>query len=162
MKSSIDAMKIAADTVEPGSADAAAEDRSPHLSLGPYEGRRLGDYFGLMQFGVSVEILPPGSKSLLRHWHAKSDELLYVLEGELTLITNDGEAALTPGHATGFKAGGGDAHHLENRSNEPAKFLVVGTRVEGDAVHYPDDDFQWLADDEEGSWYPARRDGTKY
>lgn len=134
----------------------------PFLStLGPYEGRALGDYFGLTHFGAAVDILPPNSPSALRHWHTKSDELVLMLEGELTLITDAGEMLLKPGMCAGFKANVDNGHHLVNRSNAPAKYLVVGSRITGDEAHYPDDDFQWAADDD-GSWYAARKDGTRY
>ncbi|HJQ64655.1 MAG TPA: hypothetical protein VJ834_17540, partial [Burkholderiales bacterium] len=43
--------------------------------------RRLGDVFGLKNFGVNLTRLAPGAISSLRHAHAKQDELIYVLEG---------------------------------------------------------------------------------
>ncbi len=130
-------------------------------TLGPYEGRALGDYFGLTHFGAAVDILPPNSQSALRHWHTKSDELVLMIEGELTLITDAGEMLLKPGMCAGFKAGVDNGHHLVNRSTSAAKFLVIGTRITGDEVHYPDDDFQWLVE-KDGSWCAARKDGTRY
>lgn len=129
--------------------------------LGPYEGRALGDYFGLAQFGANLEVLPPGSRSSLRHWHSHSDEFLLVLEGELTLVTNDGETRMKSGMCVGFKAGTADGHHLINKSSAPGRFLVIGTRTSDDKVTYPDDDFQWLVA-EDGSWHAARKDGTTY
>ena len=62
-------------------------------TLGPYESRSLGDFFGLTQFGAVLEILPPGSQSALRHWHTLGDEFVLMLEGELVLITDEGETA---------------------------------------------------------------------
>lgn len=130
-------------------------------TLGPYEGRALGDYFGLTHFGVAVDILPPNSQSALRHWHTRSDELVLMLEGELTLITDAGESLLKPGMCAGFKSDVDNGHHLVNRSSAPAKYLVIGSRVSGDEARYPDDDFQWVAE-KNGSWYAARKDGTRY
>ena len=43
-------------------------------TLGPAAWRGLGDHFGLTQFGVSLEVIPPGSQSSLRHSHSKVDE----------------------------------------------------------------------------------------
>ena len=80
---------------------------------------------------------------------------------ELTLITDEGATTVKPGMCAGFKAGVENAHHLINRSQEEATFLVVGSRVRGDKAHYPDDDFQWLVE-EDGSWHAARKDGTRY
>lgn len=126
-----------------------------------YEGRNLGDHFGLSAFGVRLETLRPGCESALRHWHTESDEFVYVLDGEPTLVTDDGESVLEPGMCVGFRAGSRNAHHLCNRSGQVARFLVVGSRAKHDSVVFPDDDFQWLQD-ETGSWYAARKDGTRY
>src|ERR1700741_255849 len=72
------------------------------------EGREkaaLGDVVGLTQFGVNLTRLKPGAASALRHWHEAEDELVYVLEGEITLIDDGGTTVLQPGDAAGFKAG---------------------------------------------------------
>lgn len=160
MKPAINAMEIVSKKGgEPP--EGREEDLAPNLVLGPYEGRSLGDYFGLSQFGVAMETLPPGSKSSMRHWHTKSDEFIMMLEGELALVTDEGETLLAPGMVTGFKAGDENGHHLINRSQAPARFLVVGSRVPGDEPRYPDDDFQWLIEDS-GMAVAARKDGSKY
>jgi uncharacterized cupin superfamily protein len=80
------------------------------------EKRALGDIFGLSNFGVNLTRLAPGAQSALRHAHTKQDELIYVLQGHPTLVTDAGETVLEPGMCAGFKAGSGDAHHLVNRS----------------------------------------------
>ena len=84
-----------------------------------------------------------------------------MLEGELTLITDAGDTLLKPGMCAGFKASAENGHHLVNRSEAPAKYLVVGSRIGGDEAHYPDDDIQWVADGEDSS-YATRKDGTRY
>ena len=77
--------------------------------------KRLGNAAGLQNFGVNLVRLAPGSCSALRHWHSRQDELVYVLEGEVILISNSGEEVLKPGMAAGFPAGDADGHHLVNR-----------------------------------------------
>ena len=64
--------------------------------------RRLGDAFGLRNFGVNLTTLAPGAMSALRHWHAKQDEFVYILEGEAVLVTDAGEQVLRPGMVAGF------------------------------------------------------------
>jgi uncharacterized cupin superfamily protein len=108
--------------------------------MGKASWRALGDAFGLTQFGVSFETLEPDAQSSVRHWHTLADEFVYVIEGELTLRTNDGEFLVKPGDCIGFKAGDKNAHHLVNKSQAVAKFMVVGSRVPGDLAFYPDDD----------------------
>lgn len=128
--------------------------------LGNAEWRGLGDQFHLTQFGANLETLHPNAQSSLRHWHTHSDEFIYVLEGELCLVTENGESIMTAGMCIGFKAGDANGHHLVNNSQKTAKFLVVGTRVEGDLVHYPDDDFQWVR--KGNDTIAAKKDGTPY
>lgn len=162
MKPAIRAMDVAAD--RGGSPLPPPEQRSalgPHELSGPYESRNLGDGFGLTQFGVMMETLRAGSRSSIRHWHSKSDEFVMVLEGELTLVSNEGETLLTSGMIAGFKAGVENAHHLINKSDADARFVVVGSRVSGDEVYYPHDDFRWAVNDD-GTWFAAHKDGTPY
>jgi len=103
--------------------------------------RPLGDATGLTQFGVNLVLLPPGCWSSQRHWHSHEDEFVYVLEGELTLVTDAGEQVLRAGMAAGFPAGEADGHHLINRTDRPATYLEVGSRRDDlDEVDYPDID----------------------
>ena len=125
------------------------------------EKRPLGELFGLTNFGVNLTRLAPGACSALRHAHAKQDELVYVLEGEATLVTDAGESILRAGMCAGFKAGTGDAHHLVNRSQKPVVFLEVGDRTPGDSVKYPDDDVVGFSVPG-GKWQYTRKDGTPY
>ena len=93
----------------------------PHRSV--TDGREkaaLGNVAGLTQFGVNLTRLPPGAWSAQRHWHTHEDEFVYVLEGELCLVTDAGEERLGPGDAAGFCGGVRDGHHLVNRSDRDA------------------------------------------
>ena len=104
------------------------------------EKRVLGDPLGLTQFGVNLTTLVPGAWSAQRHWHSAVDEFVYVLDGELTLVTDAGEQILGPGMAAGFPAGQPDGHHLVNRSDRPATYLEIGDRQPNDTAQYPDVD----------------------
>src|SRR3974377_1879792 len=112
--------------------------------------RALGDVVALTQFGVNISRIEPGQSSALRHWHEQEDEFIYMLEGELVLIENNGAAVLVLGNAAGFKAGNGIAHKLENRSNHDAVYLEVGTRAQSERVHYPDADLVMERDQKGG------------
>ena len=102
--------------------------------------RALGDALGLTRFGVNLVALGPGDWSSPRHWHSHEDEFVYVLEGELTLVTEDGEQRIAAGMAAGFPAGVEDGHHLVNRSDAPALYLEIGDRAPEDVAHYSDID----------------------
>ena len=119
--------------------------------------RRLGNACGLTKFGVNLVTLGPGGQSALRHWHTLEDEFVYVLEGELILVTQAGEQKLSAGMCAGYPAGKDDAHHFINRSQQPAKYLEIGSRIEEDTAFYPDDDLMWV---EKG--VAAHKDGRRY
>jgi len=123
--------------------------------------RPLGDLFGLTRFGVNLTTLAPGGETALRHAHTRQDELVYVVSGHPTLVTDAGETALAPGDCAGFQAGSGDAHHLVNRTSADVVLLEIGDRTPGDAASYPDDDLQAeLGAD--GTWRYRHKDGTPY
>ena len=122
--------------------------------------QRLGDAVELTQFGVNLLTLPPGSWSSQRHWHTESDEFLYVIAGEVVLVTNDKDIFLRAGDVVGFKAGDPNGHCLQNRSNGDVSVLEVGTRVGKDVAYYTDIDMVAPA-----LGLPAmytHRDGTPY
>jgi uncharacterized cupin superfamily protein len=103
------------------------------------EKKALGNALGLTNFGVNLVRLEPGAQSALRHWHTQQDEFVWVLEGEVTLVTDAGAQTLTAGTCAGFPKGVADGHHFINRSGRDAVYLEVGDRSAGDAVTYPDD-----------------------
>lgn len=104
--------------------------------------RALGNAGGLTQFGVNLTTLQPGAMSAHRHWHAKEDEFIYVLDGELTLVTDAGEEVLRPGMAATFPAGEANGHQLVNKTTQPATYLEVGTRSPDEDAEYPDIDLR--------------------
>jgi uncharacterized cupin superfamily protein len=104
------------------------------------EKQKLGNAVGLTQFGVNLTRIKPGAASALRHWHQHEDEFIYLIEGELVLIENEGETLLKVGDAAGFKAGVDNGHCLVNRTMRDALYLEVGTRAGSERVDYPDVD----------------------
>jgi uncharacterized cupin superfamily protein len=126
----------------------------------PRERTKLGDAAGLSQFGVNLLRLPPGAWSSQRHWHKSEDEFVYVLSGEVVLVTDGGEEVLRAGDAAGFPAGDTNGHCLQNRSNADAQVLEIGTRVPGETAYYSDIDMVAQSDGNRGLY--TRRDGTPY
>ena len=127
------------------------------------EGReklRLGDAVGLTQFGVNLTRLKPGAGSALRHWHEHEDEFVYILEGEVVLIENEGETILKRGDCAAFKANVANGHCLINRTQKDALMLEVGTRGSRERAHYPDVDLVYEVDGT--TRRILRKDGTPY
>jgi uncharacterized cupin superfamily protein len=121
---------------------------------------RLGDAAGLTQYGVNLLRLPPGAWSSQRHWHTGQDEFIYVVSGEVMLVTDGGAEVLRAGDCAGFPAKDTDGHCLQNRSGKDAEVLEIGTRVPGDSAYYSEIDMVAPAGGK-----PARythRDGKPY
>jgi uncharacterized cupin superfamily protein len=121
--------------------------------------QRLGDAAGLTDFGVNLLRLPAGAWSSQRHWHSAEDEFVYVLEGEVVLVTDEGEEILRAGDCAGFKAGLKEGHHLQNRSSRDVVVLEIGSRkTDDDEGQYPGIDLRFL----KGGAGFAHMDGTPY
>lgn len=124
------------------------------------ERRKLGDAFGLTNFGVNMTVLKPGAQSALLHRHKTQDEFVYILSGQCLLHTDEGDVRLTAGMCAGFPAGG-IAHHLVNDGDEDVTYLEIGDRSPGDEGTYPEDDLKAVHDADK-NWVFTRKDGTPY
>lgn len=123
--------------------------------------RRLGDAVGLTRFGVTLTRIEPGGQSSYRHAHSAQDEFVWVLEGDVTMETDDGAQILRPGTCAGFPAGTGATHRFVNHGDRDALILVVGDRTPGDDVTYADLDIRGRSED--GRRYTfTRKDGSSF
>jgi len=109
----------------------------------PREKRALGDPLGLKTIGINQAILMPGKESSMRHWHTHEEEFIYVLSGEVVLITDAGEQLLKAGTCAGFPLGTRDGHCLINRSSRPAVYLEISNRHPEDRAFYSDVDMMF-------------------
>lgn len=125
----------------------------------PYAYQLLSDPGGLTQFGCFIEELPPGSTSGHRHWHENEDEMIVLLSGNLVLV-EETETPLGAGDVACWPAGHPIGHRLDNRSGEPARYLVIGTRATTDTIHYTDHDLITLKDGTARTY--LHRDGTPW
>jgi uncharacterized cupin superfamily protein len=111
----------------------------------------------LKQIGINLLELDPGAWSSQRHWHTQAEEFVYVLEGEVVLVTEGSEEILRAGDCAAFLPGDPDGHHLQNRSGAVARVLEIGSAfMPDDVTHYPDVDLRATS-----SGY-FRKDGTPY
>ena len=121
---------------------------------------RLGQAGGLTQFGVNLVSLAPGAMSSLRHWHVNEDEFIMVTQGTCILVEDTGETTMTPGDCAAFPAGSPNGHHFINRTDQPAKFLVIGTKAPREVATYSDVDLQVTIDNGQAEF--TYRDGTPF
>lgn len=127
----------------------------------PREKRALGDALGLTKIGVNLTTLPPGKESSMRHFHTREDELVFVVEGEVVLRTDEGEQLLTAGMCAGFPAGSKNGHQLVNRSDRPARYLEIGNRDPEDSAEYSDVDLAYRKGPDGGAVF-THKDGKPY
>lgn len=113
---------------------------------------------GLTQFGAYIDTLAPGAWSSHRHWHSAEDEFLYLLSGTATLRDDHGMTDLFPGDAVCWRHGEPNGHHLTNRGDVPARWLIVGSRCKGDICTYPDDGRRQI--NGETRWQMVAKDGA--
>ena len=118
--------------------------------------RRLAPASGLTDFAVSHVVLKPGAWSSQRHWHDGEDEFLVMLEGEATLIEDEGRTLLSAGDCAAWPKGSTNGHHLVNESEKDCAFIVVGggTNTGGG---YSDIDLMFTSDNRY-----VKKDGTPY
>ena len=107
---------------------------------GPFRWRRarVGHQAGARELGASVFELPPGASTFPLHAHHANEEFLVVLAGRPTLRTADGERALTEGDVVSFPTGRAGAHRIDNRTDVPARVLIVSTMIGPDVVEHLD------------------------
>jgi uncharacterized cupin superfamily protein len=120
--------------------------------------KRLGDAGGLTDFGVNLMTLPAGKWSSQRHWHSHEDEFVYVLEGELTLVEDQGSTVLRAGDCAAFPKGSGNGHHLRNLGASVAVYLEVGSRNPDDLTTCSDIDM--MSHNRDGAF--VHKDGSPY
>jgi uncharacterized cupin superfamily protein len=101
-------------------------------------GQRVGAAAGAEKLGATLYEVDPGGRVSPLHIHHANEELLIALSGRPTLRTGDGERELEAGEVVAFPAGRRGAHHVLNRSDEPARVLIASTMVYPEVVEYPD------------------------
>jgi uncharacterized cupin superfamily protein len=120
--------------------------------------QRLGDAGGLRDFGVNLMTLAPGGWSSQRHWHSHEDEFVFVLEGELTLVEDEGETLLRAGECAAFAKNTGNGHHLINKAAVTAVYLELGSRQPDDLTTCSDIDM--MSSNADGRF--VHKDGSPY
>lgn len=83
-----------------------------------YKSRRFVDENNKIMLGT----LEPGA-SIGYHSHDNDSEIMYFLEGEATVLYDDGQETLQPGQA--HYCPQGHSHSLINRGDKPLVFVAV-------------------------------------
>lgn len=98
--------------------------------------RGLTDELGTTGVAINHYRLDPGEAfSGGMHAHMDQEEVFYVIEGEATFETPEGETTVGPGEAVRF--GPGDYQRGRNEGDEPVEALALGAPKESTDVRVP-------------------------
>jgi uncharacterized cupin superfamily protein len=100
----------------------------------------VGHHIGGALIGASMSEIEPGNRHWPYHSHHANEEWVIVLRGEPTLRTPEGEQALKEGDVVCFARGNDGAHQIINRTDSPARVLLLSSMVGPDIVEYLDTD----------------------
>jgi uncharacterized cupin superfamily protein len=89
------------------------------------------------QLGATVYELGPGN-FVVYHFHHAAEELLVVLDGEMTMKTEEGERLVQRGEVVLFPVGPAGAHGFRNDGDGTCRYLMVSTHPAPEVVEYPD------------------------
>ena len=88
--------------------------------------------------GVNRMVVPPGHAAVPFHWHAREDEVFYVLSGRGVLRYGEQVREVRAGHCISCPAGTQTAHQLANPFTEDLVYLAIGTADPHEVCGYPD------------------------
>ena len=100
--------------------------------------RHIGHALGTELIGGILLELLPGHRGPY-HLHHGNEELAVVLAGTVTVRGADESRALRAGAVAFFPRGRAGLHALENHSNEPARFLLLSSKISPDVPERPDE-----------------------
>lgn len=108
------------------------------IERGSLRGEPVARKAGAELLGGTVYELPPGADGAPLHIHHGMEELLVVIDGTPTLRTLEGERELVRGEVVAFPRGRRGAHTVVNRSEAPARYLMLSTKTTPEIVEYPE------------------------
>jgi uncharacterized cupin superfamily protein len=115
-------------------------------------GAALSRPLGLSRIGVHYELLKPGRRTSWPRAEEKEEEFIFVLEGNPDVWVDGEIFPLRPGDCVAFRPGTGISHTFLNNSEQDAKLLVIGDKVDDNRVYYPLNPRGWQNMPSEGIW----------
>ena len=100
--------------------------------------KQLSAAAGAEKLGCSLYELPAGNRSWPYHYHTANEEAIFVLDGEGTLRTDEGERDLRSGDFVTLAADEGGGHQVVNDGDAPLRYLMVSTMIDPDVTIYPE------------------------
>jgi uncharacterized cupin superfamily protein len=100
-------------------------------------GVRVAERAGAERLGASLYELQPGEEMVF-HYHVQREELLFVLQGRLSLRSAIGWETLPEGEVVAFPRGERGAHGYRNDGEQPVRVLVISEMTGPNISVYPD------------------------
>ena len=99
---------------------------------------RLSNTTNAKQMIFDIRRLNPGKYSFPYHFHRNSEELMFVISGEMTIRTPNKLEIIETGQMVFFELGETSAHQFYNHSDLPCVYLDIRTNMGFDLTEYPD------------------------
>lgn len=89
------------------------------------------------RLGATVYELGPGN-FVPYHFHHASEEMLVLLDGEMTMQTEEGERLVGRGEVVIFPVGPAGAHGFRNDGDGRVRYLMAASRQSPEVAEYPE------------------------
>jgi uncharacterized cupin superfamily protein len=99
---------------------------------------RLASGTAAQKLSASIDTVPPGKRSCPYHFHHAQEEMFIVLQGAGSLRVAGEMLPIRTGDVIFIPPGPDYPHQIVNTSDEPLKYLSVGTRETPEICEYPD------------------------
>jgi uncharacterized cupin superfamily protein len=113
-------------------------DLERHGPVYTYRAARLGRAAGAERLGATLYELPPGEAPWPIHYHLNNEEMLVVLRGRPSIRAQDSERELDEGEVIARPVGEREPFQIVNRTEEPARILIVSEMRAPDVVRRPE------------------------
>ena len=92
---------------------------------------------GTRPCGVRVYWIPPGKANYPYHYHTAHEEVFYIIRGEGTVLTPQGDRPVRAGDIILCPTGAEGAHRITNSAQEPLVYMEFDAVQFPEIVHYP-------------------------
>lgn len=99
---------------------------------------RLSKVTDAKQLIFDIRKLNPEKYSFPYHYHHNSEELMYVISGEMTIRTPGKFEIIKSGEIVFFELGETSAHQFYNHTDSPCVYIDIRTNMGYDVTEYPD------------------------
>jgi uncharacterized cupin superfamily protein len=105
----------------------------------------LAQEAGGKKLGCTLYEVPSGKRPQPYHYHYGNEEAMFILSGNGSLRTPDGERQIEAGMYVSLPTGGPNARQVINSSDQPLRYLCMSTTRTPEIAYLPDSDKYFLS-----------------